>query len=1854
MQLGGQDDTAAAAAATNPLQKRKVQHDAVLMEFEQRIRKDGLDAEALILDTCTKLKHDLVSSCKEIRAWVPAACTGVLKAVQAGLLHGDDPTGQSDASAGPGTPSNGVDHEPSVQNVLVVPEALARVAGGRDRKKRILGVKHRLQGIYARILESTRWRLTRIEEFSGRMLEINRERKAVIERTLATLLVALRTVGWADDEKCSVVIQHKGADMNINIAANVSTVADLANRLHIRELEIETDLLKEFDQYWQDVLESMLESCLLWLGNRLTSPAYQHPPERSALVDEILKDLTGREFCAHVLPPAGTHREKAAALEHALAAVADQPLTGEPPRYEGCVVGGFNHVLRCNLSAVFDLVKSLASVRKTRGGRSDAARWPFPGGSEQGGWLEFWRFAGKPTAESLQWGRVVPERVPAGVDACGKAEHLRDVAELFLHRLSAFHAQYLSRALQKEESLNDRAARDCRLIVADLKTILLTPDYEQPTPLPTPTAASLEDVMGSTVSFSACSASSNSVTYTHSHPHPDATAGDGEAEQQQQEQGRRVLSVTHAAQETQWGPVRALRVALAPGGDGGGEGGEEVVVVHRFFAGGSWPGFEEKLHELLDTRCVRHNFSNAGLLRRHAAECDRLIATTGELQAQLVAHVSATDETPDEADPSHPPRLLEAIRQARALAAPRIASLHQGSAVFLQHLDYVLTSQAHSFGKVMLHQPTSLIPNVKGAGLFLAKATDAFSAVISAHEREMTILSFDFEDGHAKRETLFSSLVQKLKQSPDKAQTAESFKQALAVLQDVEAHYVSVAKEQKARLALFKANVKACEQSLADELCTALHVDLQPGSTPQLQPAESSSPRREEGDAGDGEGRLQIPFTTPAGTRAVATSATEHTSLGSLDDRRQPARPAPVDEIVLPMHPILQDADRAAIEKELAEAVPQAVAVPATGKAGKAAAKKQEKAKDDIVEAVRCTDDELFKRHQQRIDAVKQNVALHLGPLKLDVFALQTAYRGVLEELRGHLIDWLLSFARELQAAVEAHCDEEDVKVEAWLSEKLRLHQRRMPQLASQEYDQRTRELVEADEMKLREFTWIGKRFSAALGAAANELGSANEVFKRELDTYAAKKLELPAITNIPAITVHRKSVDLEHDTLGAKCAAVREKVNAMLDKAHGSLVKEGARFLLEHCKTFAEGGTLSEEEQQKNKRAIEETERESLAAVETQRKAVDAAVTAQLEKLAQEKDRYAEALRHNDEDLSFLRWVGERLSALKMSVTSLLAESSDAEKRLEAAVQELEAHVKAQTLRDTAEAHTSLFADRDQSKRPKPANSPHGTAGNDGGSDDPAVAVTELTIADIDNEVSTLLRKAKLSGEAKIRDLPASRLLACLDDVSKLLYARGLFLGALDRELPFAFVNPQTYVSPAAQDAPAAGEEAEEGWSRFLQTQPVARRLEAIAAQFWVDAEPAVRQYYQAIQADGRSATRPQIGSTEQLQRDAVARKVDAICAVATAHVEHVTSDYKRQAMRVSLALPRAPLEIFTSLYNNAFASLGDSAGGCKRLFDGLYEQFLAVRKAHQACVKTSMVNPGNRGVLAETQRREKERYEKCVAVIKQLWGIALREEVAARAVLVQQLAQSAATAFRIMGQMVTPDMVRSATDIVVGSHKSLKRLKIAKLRAENQGQSGEIAQQQQQQQQQPASGKGKAADAKPAKPAAKGGGGGAGKKEAKDAKPDVTDTRPQAAYPGMTVDNVSAFKLYLAAHPDVAVAEHLGKDKADASSSAPPPAGKADAKKDAKKGGKQPAAAPADDAEVITMPQMEGPDLPLFRTVVQARDNTQSFFAKYHKEQTERVEAYFQGLLHSEDKWFANWEELLDSLVPQEQPDK
>eukprot|EP00756_Hemistasia_phaeocysticola_P030824 Hpha_TRINITY_DN16312_c1_g15::TRINITY_DN16312_c1_g15_i1::g.59656::m.59656 len=1873
------------------MQRRKQRHDACVADFEARARELNIELENAIERACVDLKVALALGHKKTDMTLRDGFADIGTLVDERLSDSEP--------------------NPMEQEGLQQLGLTTDWEGVTMRRRRVLLVKGRLLRLRAQLADLATERLNNISEFCVIISDVDLRRRDELSRFIRELLDKLRAISWEGEEGIAALAQLKGTEINLCVAANKRTIVSLVARLLRREADEQRELEDEFSSRWGETLDKMSDSAIAHTLARVRSDTYRDPPSRRALVSALVGELVGvplrdallqarpqsgkssaditgsnitqrvQEGLRHtamkfaacgeplVLPaPSGTFcAARPGAVQRGVpvpecrpVVVAEEDRDGlftvdtvgpiveqwrevEPSRlqavspqlgrWEGKQLGGLLGVLHRHLAALARMCLSLTQVPQS----SSSSIFPSVGGAIPGGWLDGWNPPSPPTKQQLQIGgeagTVVTEPQPEG--ACAASEQVDEwkrSLRLFVTRIKSLNAEYAARAQQQEEELVAEAEREAWLLHTDIELI-----------------------------------------YNHQPPVPGLAKVEGEAAEAEQ------------------GVLCALR-SVDPEVD------------------------EARYAELLIAMTEQSSMVSLGCMQ--AAES---LASHLALPTYVNVLPIAAPSRPPSAQGGRSPTKGDALgdrmnaetQRAEGALQPQLAQLRAESKEFLDVLGQQMQEQFALLHDECISSVSSLLPVFRGAASFIEKAAARLATEQWRHRAQLLEAELSFTDAHNSREQRFRNQVVAVLHGASREEATDFFAEALDTLHEIESGYHSTFKEREQMLSDYMPAVLAAVSEVRQDLFTALSVAT-PEQVEEMLQAAAPPPVEEAPQAGKKKGKAAEPVAeetpkepavvvrqgcrvwSPWGELAELGQGAAELKLGETDTEIDPRPEVPtLDKPPPSAHTEADDMKRAG-------SVADAKAAKGKGKGKDPAA--EEKDAEAEAEALR-----LQREKEEASRELRRRTEHQVLPyLPRDMFVpvdegLSEGLRvNVLRVLRQQLLLWLHGLGSAVQEEARRSCVTESKRLQEWLSERLRLHQRRAPNLESDEYNRRLRQLVETSEMRDREFAAIEARFEQCLSQCQGEVDAWQSGFEHDYGVLQERRAALPTAPTLAALATHDRAARALNDQMQQNASKAAERVLALYDQAEATLVKEAQRFLRENAKSFGEHGSMCEEEIQATVDAVGESEKKAKATVEEMKKDVQDRAEKQIEMLEAEAAKYQGALAESHDDLDFLRQIGEKVSMAKQVLMGHLSKSVVQEREIEEMTEAFESRLKRVTPRTTAKSYTEFIAAEPDLSVKRAGSSDTFAEFRAGRAAEAMPLPEDQQLEPVDAQMagvlrlisSKLLRQAKLKRESLLQASSAQQLMQLMDDLRRILYSRGLFLAALKFALPFkevGFISPKQYLEPRSGGAPEGGAAPAEGaaaggrppsgkgkkpdpkaaeqqaqasklqeeadaWQDFLKVEPWNREAAKATSACKRDCEPIITAYYQ--KKGERPVTRPDLlAATADSFRTWLGKRLEEHEAALCDHVDSVLETYKRQVTRVFLAAQRLPQEIFSLLYNLCFLDLADTTAACKAVFEAHYSESMRLKRLHGEKVKCSMTNPANRSELVKTEVAEEGRHKCSALMVRTFHKLLLREESEEGVRFRARCVQTTQTIFKLLQTLVTPDIVTSKSEVIVGKHRSLKRLKKAQVR--DQGQADQDAAESAVQVK---GGKGKKEEAKP--PPKSGGKqkGGAGKEEAPAETVLPMLEKPTVPYPGLLHHAFRLYEDHDKKDPDICLMPAKGrKEEADAAAAAAAAAVPAKGKPAPKKA--SPAAAPAKgdagkkpDAggefeEDAVTDGVVGWREAAFKSTIYYRGQSFEAYRQHYTRRCGGVDELFQGLLAKETSWNSSWSKLVDNLHPERQ---
>ena len=699
--------------------------------------------------------------------------------------------------------------------------------------------------------------------------------------------------------------------------------------------------------------------------------------------------------------------------------------------------------------------------------------------------------------------------------------------------------------------------------------------------------------------------------------------------------------------------------------------------------------------------------------------------------------------------------------------------------------------------------------------------------------------------------------------------------------------------------------------------------------------------------------------------------------------------------------------------------------------------------------------------------------------------------------LRRAMLHWILDFQDVAVTGLQAFHASLKTQLDSDTNDRIRLHYRRAPALQSHVYDVRVRELEDASRSRDKYFTWLTGRVDATIRTATLAISETQPAVVAALGRCSDMTKDLPAIHTNAGLETHQRTFA---ETSTSCLARAEERLASIPKTAAGTLAgvtRECDAYLSERVKTFDEGGTVSATEAAEASAECHRIRMLAQKAAEEVQQLVDDARQKTLSRFAEEKSVYEKAFSVHQAEVAFLRRVSDMLTQLRGKVTTQLSQSTAAGVKVGdvlAAFEKLTAPPST-PLQDLLSAGESLLATDLESPLARPVLPSSGTA----------VPVPDDWQGD-DVVGSQLLRRIRLTVEAtQWSQCKANRILLVWDELRQLLYTRGLVLGCLVSGVPeFPLIPKEQFFdplmasssamgtlemspgtpagnqrpgkagapAPAAQsgDKKAAGGKIPAGKGsdvpapnaasathavddpyRFMK----ASRLDADVNRLLQTGKEQVAQLVTpffaslskaaAAAAGGGSAT---LHRADWLGGDAAAvMKTVQGCLTeqegrVAEHMQAAAAAYREQLSRLQLAAHRAAAEIMTSIANVCLETLNLKATDIVAVFTAYYLSSATAKRQHQDELRATLSAPSHAAQFQKLLVEEDLRGRVTKEFVRRSWGALTWEVQDAVRNMYIRCGHVLTVLFAFTKSTITPEHVLAGGDIIVGEHRSIKKL--------------------------------------------------------------------------------------------------------------------------------------------------------------------------------------------------------------------
>jgi hypothetical protein len=767
------------------------------------------------------------------------------------------------------------------------------------------------------------------------------------------------------------------------------------------------------------------------------------------------------------------------------------------------------------------------------------------------------------------------------------------------------------------------------------------------------------------------------------------------------------------------------------------------------------------------------------------------------------------------------------------------------------------------------------------------------------------------------------------------------------------------------------------------------------------------------------------------------------------------------------------------------------------------------------------------------------------------------------------MLEWALQLKIRVMNSIGTYCDDNKKALDRQMNECIRRHQRRPPTLQAQVYETRLRELHDGNVSREKYFEWLTSRVATLTSNAAAHQQRCAEEFQRDLDRLRETTANVASMMSAAALESHGRSVADGARRALAKIQQRDEEGKKQIGHMMATILQECTAFKNERLKSFDEGGSMAKEETQAAAESIAKTIADGEAAAAKAVKDLETLSDAQSSSLDAIKTSYLEAKAHNGDELAFFVRVQEVFAQLKGRVSNLISTSTNTQRSIDEMLQELEDIISSAPLRTDASTLEKRYLATDYAAQ---------------------FGEIRRSISDVDTNapeswqgyhetLSSRLISTQLTASAGVRQALPNKLLMLLDKLRMALYLRGLFLGCLAHNVEYLPVGADSLIEPprgaasntnatagsasvdqGAMKKGAASPKGAKGAPAGAKGDAAATTTSSVGAPVVptvVKAEVEVSKWAATCQTDFTATAqkyfqsrappllRPQVlngVSIDEVQVTASTR-INEQQEKTSAHVAEGTKRYREQVQRLFIALHNCGAVLCNGLFNLSVSSLTMRLDDVFRVFNKYYSEMIYAKSENSSLVKGSLALPANRPQLEALHATERSRQEECNKMLQAFEQICLRELQDEASRVSSRVCHSTATLFTMLRGVVTPEHIVPGEGVVLGEHKSLKKLMRQKLR-EDAAKALETAAA-------PPGGKAGAAPAaaakkpeakKPAeKPSGKGKGGkgdanlvAGSKQEDEDAAAGLLPLeRTLTDYPGIVTNAVRVFLKYRAEHP-------------------------------------------------------------------------------------------------------------------------
>ncbi|KAG5480798.1 hypothetical protein CUR178_05935 [Leishmania enriettii] len=679
-----------------------------------------------------------------------------------------------------------------------------------------------------------------------------------------------------------------------------------------------------------------------------------------------------------------------------------------------------------------------------------------------------------------------------------------------------------------------------------------------------------------------------------------------------------------------------------------------------------------------------------------------------------------------------------------------------------------------------------------------------------------------------------------------------------------------------------------------------------------------------------------------------------------------------------------------------------------------------------------------------------------LQPAQQDValFLPQSRVSEWNERLRRALMEWGLRLQRHACENWRLYTAAFRADVQHRVTEVLRYHRRRPATLQANVYEARVRELIDTKNKGEKMLARIAERVSRLQSFQHTFLtqsahSGSEEALLRERSTLLLKVRDAMSMSAVKALMArHDILCDQYHTALADRCAEATgdfERVRAAIEEDCAQLLRDQA---VERRGGDAAARLPADDPLQMRVDHLHAEVQETLTQL---RKAVQDQQQARAHEVESWKATWARTVEHSSTELSLFLTVQEGLARLKAQVQALLVTVAAEEVELSAAV--------AKTVSVVGEASAAPVIDLGAAIQAL-LNEDHSAASPAG----VGAGAAPLTTEDLQHMMEHNLMVTKAMQRERVQASSACAMLACLDGLRGLLYARGCRLGLLVHTVEMWRVPPMHYVLPLA----LAEEDSEvmrnrigsrsAAWKPGRRAKDVQGAVTATAAghtiiplstpatyteqvsqlsmQVLKDAESAAQCHVSAFPGDMYRRLPGMTGGTLEHFNAAVA----ALCLEQEERVKSSTVraglPFRQRVQEVWNALQSTPSLLVSTLRADATTAILNRVEAVLRPWLRLKAQSSEQWRAHKNAVKLSLAQQLNSTALTSLTNAEAARSASMESALQQAWAWCLREVEDEVGLHVARCWTALHSYVHLLKGLVTPQHLAATSEVVQGGH--------------------------------------------------------------------------------------------------------------------------------------------------------------------------------------------------------------------------